>query len=310
MESIIQPITIKYKGLLADSHQINSIDFGNSVIGHSALSTNIMHFISKWNIPKGKTKKEFQCVTTAPKEGSFEWVNYILPIAPAIQSLPDFGNAIEYLFNNVSDFVVNKLSGNDSIGKIADTMRKMNKDNNKAHIEALKIFKEANKENLVQFRKLSKDRDKLTERLIETLGSTGSEFADSQKKPMIDFVQPIGGSCNKVVNYIGENKIFVIGRKEAEIIRTMPSERIGKIEEFVCNQITELNLNNGHCLLSIANGPDEIIVGEIKDPEVKRPNNIYSSALDEHRGFIIKGKPVFKNGELVKIHVFDADYSY
>lgn len=65
---------------------------------------------------------------------------------------------------------------------------------------------------------------------------------------------------------------------------------VGDIQDYVCEQITGLDVSTVLCKLKIKD-IECIVNGKISDPVLELPQNVYSTALDMHTKIIITAKP-------------------
>lgn len=309
MQEIIAPYTIKYTGRLADEHIIVSDDLGHSILGASKMSTAIIHFILYGKIPRRNYKKQYQCVTKPPKEGSYEWAQYIIPVVPALVGNPEgFKLGVGFLFQTTWEYLVDKLTNDSSTDFeiMAKTFSEVSDQNNKAHIEALKIFTQSMDKANQNMTDVALRQSDLTHELAKHFSQSIPELAALHKNNAINLVQPIGNSCTVINNNFYNGFEVSIDAPKAEIIRSTEPDIIGAETVYECIRLTELNLNNGHCELEIS-GMEKNIVGQISDPVLSVPGNIYSKALDEHIPIAITAKPIIRDGEIIKIHISNAE---
>ena len=310
MQKIISPYTIEYKGKLSDQHIIYSEDLALSILGASKVSTSIIHYIFTGKVPKANYKKQYVCVTNPPKSGSYEWLQWIIPMAPAILADPHaFRLATEFLFQITWDFLVNTLTRDptknlEAMGKI---FAEINRQNNETHLEALKIFAQSMERSSKNLTDVSSRQAELIEKLENHIIETMPDMAKVNKTNAVNFVQPIGNSCTFINNYFYNGFDVNIDPAKAEAIRSKKPDTVGDQTQYECIRITELNLNNGHCFLELS-GFDDKVTGGISDPILNRPSNIYSTSFDKHMPLILTAKPILRDGEVIKIHINNAEF--
>lgn len=298
MPEIISPYTITYKGKLADNQLIDSQDLAYSILGASKISTSIIHSFCLGKVPKGNYAKSYQCVSQPPQSGSYELIQCIIPIIPAAAENPQiFMFGVEFLFRASWSLILNRLikGPNPNIESILEKVIESNQKKDETLLEAIKILTkghEVRDENLIRL-------------LSECLNNTIPEMAKANRTSAINFVQPVGKSCNTINNYFHNGGDVTIGIPEAEAIRSEEPDVVGEETEYMCLRITELNLSSGHCMLDIS-GFDEKVTGYIYDPVLSQPSNIYSTALDEHKSLRLTAKPILRAGELVKLCISNA----
>ena len=77
------------------------------------------------------------------------------------------------------------------------------------------------------------------------------------------------------------------------------------MEEFRVTRISEVDIRTGHCVIAVE-GIAEQLIGRITDPALGFPANLYTSALNDHAGFITQAKAVRKNGEIKRLYISNA----
>ncbi len=78
------------------------------------------------------------------------------------------------------------------------------------------------------------------------------------------------------------------------------------METFRVTRISEVDIRSGHCVIDVE-GIEGHLIGKIMDPVLKIPNNMYTSALNNHSEFTVKAKAVRKNGEIKRLYISDTD---
>ncbi len=290
--------TITYKGKLADDQIINSQDIAYSTLGAAKISTSIIHYICTGRVPKGNYAKSYQCVSRPPKPGSYEFVQYIIPVAPAFAENPQgFVLGASFLFQTIWCLLMNTLTKgpNHDIVAIIKAINEGNQARDKAWLEALNIVARERKIN-------TQDGIEL---LDKHFNDTIPEMAKVNKNNAVNFVQPIGNSCDTVINFFQNGGNVTLGTSEAEMIRSRESDSVGEEIQYECIRITELNLSNGRCILNVL-GFDENVPGYIHDPVLRQPSNIYSTALDKHKSLRLTAKPILRDSAVIKLHISNA----
>ena len=308
MQEIISPYTIEYKGKLSDRHIVYSEDLALSILGASKVSTSIIHYIFTGKVPRANYKKQYVCVTNPPKSGSYEWNQWIVPMASTILADPPaFIWAVEFLFQKTWDKLVNTLARDST--KSIETMGKVftdiNQQNSEAGLEALKIFAQSMDKSNKNLTDIVSRQAEIIEKYENHSIETMPDLAKVNKTNAVNFVQPVGNSCTFIENHFYNGFDVNIDPAKAEVIRSKEPDTVGDETQYECIRITELNLNNGHCFLDLS-GFDDKVTGEISDPSLNRPSNIYSNAFDKHTSLILTAKPILRDDEVIKIHISNA----
>jgi len=80
---------------------------------------------------------------------------------------------------------------------------------------------------------------------------------------------------------------------------------VDDMQNFKCKRITEVNVENGNCILDIE-GFDNPVRSKISDSAISKPNNVYTRALNNKTSLRLSAKPVKRNGVINKLFVSDA----
>ena len=74
------------------------------------------------------------------------------------------------------------------------------------------------------------------------------------------------------------------------------------MEEFRVTRISEVDIRTGHCVIDVE-GIAEQLIGKITDPALEIPENMYTSSLNNHTGFVVQAKAIRKNGEIRRLYI-------
>ena len=309
MQEVISPYTIKYTGGLTDEHIINSQELAFSILGASKISTSVIHYIFTGRVPKANYKKEYYCVTKAPQAGSVEWFQWVIPLVPhTVAYTEEFKLGAELLFQAVWDSIVNVLTRNS--GKtMADTFLTINRQNNEAFVEMMRISMQAIEKSNRSLSDVATRQSETIEKIVKHHATTMPELAKTNKTNAVNLVQPIGNSCVHINNHFYNGFSVDIDPVKADIIRLKDTDEFGELGRFECIRIWELNLNSGHCILELA-GFEKRVPGLITDPVIQRPENAYSTALNEFKPLVLTAKPILRDNEIIKLHIVDARIRY
>lgn len=305
MEQIIRPWKVSYSGKMSSDGFINTEEVGNSLVGSSKISVSLVHYISEAKVPHGRYKKKYQCITKPPVHGSFEVeqviTHAILTSTVALQNPDVFQYAFEAYFERVWGWVKALLTRKDvNHEQEMERLRETNQHNIEMINIAMNAMKEVNRTHAESLEKMSKfHADNL------------HDLAATNKKNAVTFVTPIGGTCNVITNnyfkYSDEpQRSLAFDEAEADVIRSEEEDVVGDLQEYNCLRVIGLDTETKNCHLSIE-GIDGDMKGTINDPVLSVPHNPYTTALDNHSGLTIKAKPIYRNGEIVWLHVLDSD---
>jgi len=299
---VIQPWTLAYRGGITEDNIINTEEVGYSLIGCSKISTCIIHYILEGRIPKGNYAKSYQVFSKPPEAGSYEIMQIITHIGAISTIAPPaiYTAALEHCFTMVWDFLMKQLTNNNISHE--NEMERL-RENNEHNREVLKIFATTTE---VQSRTHAEQIERLQQYTIDTI----AEMAKINKPSAKNLVMPIGGTCDILVNNYSSfqnpmNEELSVDRADADIIRSDQPDSIGDLQDFNCIEVIGLDTLRKSCHLKVE-GIGEIR-GEISDPLLSSPNNPYTTALDNKTPITLQGKPIIREGEMIKIHIFDCE---
>lgn len=295
MPEVIQPFALTYIGNDADRHELNAQSLGISLIGAAKLYNAVAHYCAFGYVPHGNYKKEFQCYAKIPKDGSYEYFLYIAAIAQEYNLYGEFSKeAMGFVFANVIDALKGHWTKPGETGKVVEHLTnaliEQSKDRKDVEIVLANGIIHAN-DNMAS----------LHGKLIDTL----PQLADATRPSAKELVTPVGNTCKKIEQFSNTSLVVPISEPEAEVIRGDEDYEVDEMQNFNCNRITEVDIENGHCKLDIE-GLDHMVIGKIDDPIIHTPNNIYTRALNEQKPFTITAKPVKKQGIIHRLYISDA----
>jgi hypothetical protein len=249
-------------------------------------------------VPRGKYKKEFDVFVLPAHEKCFEYHVVVAAIAAEYGLHGHIYKAgLEFLFGAilkaVKDFWLKPGSNEKVISELVD---------------ALKIKSQQEHElNMVLANGIVHTNDNLA-RMHDKLIDTLPKLASATRGHGAQLVVPVGNTCKSLTQFDTPEQRIVINEPEAEVIRGGNRMEIAEMAEFLCTRISEINLETGHCILSV-DGIDGAISGKISDPALSEPNNIYTQALNNQSKFSFSAKPVKKDGEIIRLYVSDARHA-
>lgn len=294
-QTIVAPFAVTYDGNDADQHVISARQLGESIVGGSKLYTAAVHYCMFGIIPRGNYKKEFQCYAMPAREKCFEYHLFIAAIASEYALHGEiYKEGLGFLFSRVLEAIKKIWLKPGETEKVVEMLVDLLKEESR----------NSNALNTVLANGLIKANDNLAslhDKLIVTL----PQIADSTRSHGAELVSPVGNTCKTIRQFTNTAQEIIITEPEAEVIRGDKDMEIDDMQQFICKRITEVNVENGHCIMNVE-GFDELIVGKISDPALETPNNVYTKALNQQTSFIISAKPVKRNGIVQKLFVSDA----
>lgn len=144
--------------------------------------------------------------------------------------------------------------------------------------------------------------------LQDRLLSTIDKLADSLSAANRQALAPIGKSC-RTIALMDEQKtadVLKVDETLKRVIDKQPDAEISPEEEFT-GTITELDLVNGSCKVSLIDGDGERINGVITDPVLMQPENVYLTAFSSRSEITFRAKvQLSREGDIVKFFISDT----
>lgn len=295
-EILVPPFHISYEGKDADKHFMKAHQLGESIAGASRLYANVAHYCLHGSVAEPKQKKQVVCYVRPPVEGSFEYLLFIAALAP-------HGNLLNEIFRGGVDFLVKNVASSikklwtkpseveNVVSRLADVIEKQvsQGDNGLAMVLANGLIK------------AHSDQSALMGKLIDNLPL----LAERTRPYAREMVSPVGDTCDSMTQFAHTDHAINIDESEAEVIRGGYEMEVDSMQEYRCRRITEVNVENGHCILEIGDS-GRFVPGRISDPAIKLPNNIYTTALNNQTPITVIAKAIKKNGAVHQLHISDA----
>lgn len=293
---IVSPFAVTYDGNDADQHIISARPLGESIIGASKLYTATAHYCMFGTIPRGNYKKEFECFAMPAKEKCFEYHVFIAAIANEYALHGEiYKEGLGFIFSHAIEAIkkiwLKPTETTQVTEMFIELMKQQSRDNASVQTVLANGLSKAN-DNLAS----------LQSKLIDTL----PQIANATRHHGRMLVAPIGNSCTSISQFSNTPQVITIAEAEADVIRGNNDMEVDEMQKFNCKRITEINVENGHCIMDIE-GFTELVTGKISDPNLEKANNIYTKSLNSQSSFVISAKPVKRNGVVQKLYVSDAN---
>lgn len=295
MDEIAKPILVKYGGLDADEHLIQGDLFGESVIGATRLYTSVAHYCFFGFVPRGNYRRELVVKVEPIKPGSVDQLYHLLPLIAGQYAMHAFiyNEAFSYIFQQICDALKDMWTGKNgsqvAVDKLVDALTQQARINAEVQAQLVNGLVKAN-DNLAS----------LQAKLIDTLPA----LAGATRPHAVHLVAPVSVSCSTVNQFANTERPVLITESEAKLIRGEGEKVVGAAREYTVNRITELDITNGHCKLDVQNLGE--VIGNIADPVLKTPENVYTQALDKHTTLRVTAKAVETNGIIQKLVISDG----
>ncbi len=307
MADIIPPFLVRYSGKGADDHILEAQEYGESIVGASKLYNSVVHYVMFGDILHPRTKKQLLCFAKPSEPGS---VDQWLFVASAVAGNYGIDAAIYQevlqwsfcrVMNAIKETWVQPSSAEKTIGTLSDEMQeKAAADSNMQILLVNGMLKMAH-EHSENIASANERMASLHEKLIEKLPELATKTRSNGRK----FVSPVGSSCSSIRQFAETQYESDITEPDAEVIRGNEDMEVEEMKDYKANMISEINLNTGHCTLEIE-GIDRPVSGQISDPALGSPGNIYTRSLDSRSGFTVTAKAVKKGGKIQRLHISDA----
>lgn len=292
MTGVAGHMDVKYDGLDAERHLLDSAQYARSVEGSARLYKLVSHYCLYGEVLSGRKASDIRCFSAPPREGSFESTLVILTALthqyPAFNDI--YKKAFDWLVAKVMGHVKDALSGGSNVKELVEVVREQAKSSSEL--------------NMLLANGLIKSNDNLSE-LHEKLVMTMPALIEAAKAPMRAALTPLGKSCDKITQFSGSQHPIRIEEPEALAIRSDGGVVVGEAGEYLVTRIYSLSVDSGVCRVSLE-GFVGIFHGKINDVSLSFPNNEYTRAMDSHSQLKVRGKPVFKDGELHRLFITEA----
>jgi len=266
------PLTITYNGLDADRHEIEVNDLSASLKGLGRIIGVVGTFAITHKLVQHSDARPIKVLVGPPKEGSvtfqaiMEWVDQHSTISGITSGL----------IVTLVGYVITKAAGQ------REEMK---------HLRAL--AEEA-------IRQLGSRDETVISRLLDTV----DKMADTLKPSARQAVKPIGSSASTLAvgGSTAASPVVIVDKAMRDAIDAETPPEIGE-EVQIRIRFSEMNLDSKACRLAIDTNADQRYAGEITDPEVLVPNNVYATAFAAQTFLTVRAKPTLKSGDIEKWYI-------
>ena len=293
MRKELSHFRVIYQGKDADRHILEAGDLGQSIIGASRLYTKVAHYILSGQVPRGSYRKVLRCYVKPASRGSWDQLWSICLVANEyISSTHMYNLLLGYFFSKAVDCIISAWRSPSETPHISrrleeEVFRKMRE------IEGLL------EENHYGLSQQNSDLISMTRNLSETF----SDLVDSTRPNGRMFVQPLGRTCSRISLFFPEDsEEHVILESDAEVIRIRNEIEEGSPSIFRIIRINSLNISTGACSVYVE-GISSWIRGEITDPALLIPGNIYTQAFSNQSGLVVRAIPLLRYGRIIRLRI-------
>jgi hypothetical protein len=282
-ERVFEPLPITYTGLFADAHLVDCQQFGRSLVGASKVANSVCHWFLFSEIADDAKQYNVRFYVGPSKENGL--IQEIVAVMNS-GSLPMFAPVLlkvgKSFIEKTIDAVIKTVLNRKSESALA--------------IEGL-LDQAKRHEEFVRQVHAGQMQDKAwMQDMIAMLAA--------QNRPALrELPEPVGRSVRQM--QIGDTGVGpTIDEPAAEVMRARDPMQVGDLADY---QVTVEGVfkTNGACRLKIL-GQEKVVAGKITDPQLGKPGNSYTTALNEGLPLQVKAKPTLKNGKLHTLYVSDA----
>jgi hypothetical protein len=283
-EPLFEPIPIAYRGLLADRHFVDAQQFGRSLIGISKLANSVCHELFWENITHDPRSYHIRFAVGPSKENGL--IQEIFAMAKSGQ-LPLYTPILTVVGKKFIELAINAI-----VEKVLGKPKESNNAVDKIHELAMKHAEFASQVHHGHM------RDKaFLQGIIRNL-------VNENRASLRQIPDPVGKSVRLV--QIGEKDVGpIIDEPAAEVLRSPETLSLGQPGEYEV-RIHGVFKTNGACRVEILN-QHKIVSGKIADPELEKPGNVYTHALNEGLVLRVTAQPTIKEGKIHRLFITHAE---
>ena len=277
MGDAIPPVAISYKGEDANNNIVDLGQLGQSMQGAAKLLGAAANVVVTGHYAKKSPTFAVRVMTGPPRAGSVDLVAYFVSAAPLIAPLlPTIGDigmeAAKRAVEGITNYTIAKFAKKEDAAESARS---------------------------------------IAEAALKEMGHTSRTAIEAMERVALNngpavrlFVSPVGQSCGTAQIGSIDGGAIAIDLSMRLDIDSDESQEIGPEATFEI-LVTELDLKNRSCKFRLREDDDheQRYIGEITDPEITRPHNPYSTAMDGQRWIMVKGKPELRDGEIERLYI-------
>lgn len=262
IQDFFEPIIIRYDGLDAENHQVNLADFGKSAQGIAKIMATVATFTVTQNYTKGSKKLDCKITIGVAEENCYSIKAFIILVEQHPLLSATISTTAGGVFVVVFQYIWNVLTGK------------------KEEMKHLRAMLE------LSIKELSSKAD--NSKMLETIDKMATGLISAAK----DATKPIGNSCN-TLKFATEkdNKRDYIVELDIEDKRAIGGGDIEVTpEESYRVLISELDMKNFTCKVSLVDDLFTRFDAKITDPQIELPDNGYVIAMAKKSVITIKAK--------------------
>lgn len=317
----LSPFYVQYSGLSASQHYMDAHALGISLQGVSRILRVSAHFALYKEYVSDARSSKVQILVSPPKRGSL-WFELFTLFAPQYTLIQHMDAGVLWdMTSTLVQAVLFKNSGNNKLNeRLMDSMDKQNElwaetvnkqgelwqksmDNQtEAMKEIISLQSEQNSATQKQMLKTHRKTQKYMQNIAQ-------ELINSNQLSAAKAVSPVGVSCNRM--RVGsephedeENDEFSIDKATASRIRFAQDSEILPEDEYLIH-LDGVSVRTGKCTFRIdeESRPHK---GNITDPLLSRPNNLYTNALNAMKPLRVRAKLEMRKNKPYMYHISDT----
>lgn len=274
----VDPFSIVYDGLDADSGGVDMAQLGKSLDGYARILATTSNFAVHYVYQKHYDAMDVRVRVQGAEKGSLT-IKAVLDYLGQAQLLQ---GSIGAVLAAVITYTLGKLGrrrDEEEMKHLADITR-----------QALEQAGTQNKETL--------------DRLMALLDKMVDGLAPAARSA----VTPIGDGCKEVSVLVGRNQVGKWEEQDKAAIRERAPAAI-QPQQWYTVFVSELDTETGSAKVSFNVDDDHRVRARITDPLVSQPNNPYATALADKNPLDVQAKAEVLDGQIVQMSISDAKRS-
>lgn len=275
---MIDSITLKFDGRVAEQHLIEARQLGNSLLGvDKAVNTGLI-LLTQGRAPLQRERFNLFIAAQAPKQGSVDLVTVIHNAPWLLPLVHDV--VVSYGADYLRNFISCVLFWHG--GRKAEGMEQMDK--------MIDLAKEIHRHN-----EISQAQWQGT--LIEVI----DRLAPAAKQ----IVEPVGRTAATL-------EIAAPTTKQITIIDEPTAEAIRSKEEIELQDVVEMDLRIDGIIrhtrtlkVEMPDQPGQFVTADVRDPVFDEMPNAYTDAFSKKESLRVRARPAHRNGQLYKLYVME-----
>lgn len=305
----VEPISLKplgvfqvhYKGGLAEKGIVEAESFAKSLAGVSRLYSALAHYVDTGTVLRGNARRKLRIYTGVTRLGqSIDTEFWLLPVQYAASVYAADPRAAQLVFGGIkilSGFVAAWYSRPGS----RERQLKIATD---AMVEISRQREETNREREITARENLVETRRMIEALTVGNRNSPDRLAESLGSHVEDFVEPVGRSCDSIVQFPAQDGEIALGVKEAESIRGVAAD-LAPLRWMRVLNIDGVRKRTGYCTVLVEEF-GERIRAKITDETLRLPNNPYTRAQNLDLELDVLAQAAMRDGRPSKLYIREA----